>query len=300
MPPAGLDIDLQDVTANKHLLRLAEAFVARNPDDALRWICSQTTRGKILTLIKDDATDKADDATEGPHDELDGARDVTDANRSGRHGVKRKRALREKTTTTSPAGLLTKEQRYKRFATGLLGIRVNAVAQMIAKASAVGIIDVFRDWQAILAVWKQQSYYGKKLFETVAMPFRECDQAQGNTTDKAGLTAFEMEAFAYKYFDAQKTQVDGMADEIRHRWKMDELGRGVRYSDVAKEHLFSLTYKSLVLNTFADMIELLFLACMDESALLLENQAHDDREGQADRERNVIGDTMQATLKDWI
>ncbi|KAF2702559.1 hypothetical protein K504DRAFT_233276 [Pleomassaria siparia CBS 279.74] len=53
-----------------------------------------------------------------------------------------------------------------------------------------------------------------------------------------------------------------MADEIRHRWKIDELykefnclekeikkrnwgtrGRGVRYSDVAKEHLFSSTYK---------------------------------------------------------
>ncbi|KAF2702568.1 hypothetical protein K504DRAFT_453724 [Pleomassaria siparia CBS 279.74] len=136
MPPAGLDIDLQDVIANKHLLalhafysyvldrlRLAEAFIARNPDDALRWICSQTTRGKILTLIKDvyedlaweaaresltkaaaddaqDATDKADDATEGLHNELDSARDVTDANRSGRHRVKRKRALREKTTTT--------------------------------------------------------------------------------------------------------------------------------------------------------------------------------------------------------
>ncbi|KAF2702528.1 hypothetical protein K504DRAFT_245649 [Pleomassaria siparia CBS 279.74] len=206
-----------------------------------------------------------------------------------------------------------------------------------------------------------------------------------------------------------------MADEIRHRWKMDELyeefdrlekeikkrnrgtrGRGVRYSDVAKEHLFSSTYKrylgraatkgtdrelwlafgdyldwgkrwnvlkkrfggvgifgllprSLVPNTFvertlsqarlsqwADMvaecnpdvvqmaarIEPLFLACMDESApppefaflehldgypqttrpvtLFLLNQAHDDREGQADRERNVIGDTMQATLEDWI
>ncbi|KAF2702552.1 hypothetical protein K504DRAFT_508928 [Pleomassaria siparia CBS 279.74] len=198
MPPAGLDIDPQDVTANKHLLRLAEAFVAQNPDDALRWICSQTTRGKILTLIKDvyedlaweaaresltkaaaddaqDATDKADNATEGPHDEPDSARDVTDANRSGRHGVKRKRALREKTTTTralnraltekkidldlvkaeanaldqgnakAPAGLLTKEQRYKRFATRLLGVRVNTVAQMIAKASAVGTIDVFRD-----------------------------------------------------------------------------------------------------------------------------------------------------------
>ncbi|KAF2702527.1 hypothetical protein K504DRAFT_508949 [Pleomassaria siparia CBS 279.74] len=233
MPPAGLDIDPQDVTANKHLsalvgtlhdtlhqsrhafysyvpdgLGLAEAFVARNPDDALRWICSQTTRGKILTLIKDvyedlareaaresptkaaaddaqDATDKADDATEGPHDEPDGARDVTDADGSGRHGVKRKRALREKTTTTrapngalaekkmdldlveaeanapdqgnakAPAGLLTEEQRYKRFATGLSGVGVNAVAQMIAKALVVGIMDVFRDWQAILAVWKR-------------------------------------------------------------------------------------------------------------------------------------------------
>ncbi|KAF2702538.1 hypothetical protein K504DRAFT_496171 [Pleomassaria siparia CBS 279.74] len=211
MPPAGLDIDPQDVTANKHLsalhafysyvpdrLRLAEAFVARNLDDALRWICSQTTRGKILTLIKDvyedlareaaresltkaaaddaqDATDKADDATEGPHNEPDGARDVTDANRSGRYRVKRKRALKEKTTTTrapnralaekkmdldlveaeanapdqgnakAPASLLTKEQRYKRFATRLLGVRVNAVAQMIAKALAVGTIDVFKD-----------------------------------------------------------------------------------------------------------------------------------------------------------
>ncbi|KAF2702569.1 hypothetical protein K504DRAFT_508914 [Pleomassaria siparia CBS 279.74] len=104
------------------------------------------------------------------------------------------------------------------------------------------------------------------------MPFGECDQAQGNTTvlaspnnqdkDKAGLTAFKTEAFAYKYFNAQKTQVDGIADKIRHRWKMDKLyeefnrlekeikkqnqgtrGRGVRYLDVAKEHLFSLTYK---------------------------------------------------------
>ncbi|KAF2702515.1 hypothetical protein K504DRAFT_508959 [Pleomassaria siparia CBS 279.74] len=50
----------------------------------------------------------------------------------------------------------------------------------------------------------------------------------------------------------------------------------------------------------AAQIELLFLACMDESAPPPENQAHDDREGQADRERNVIGDTMQATLKDQI
>ncbi|KAF2702500.1 hypothetical protein K504DRAFT_466294 [Pleomassaria siparia CBS 279.74] len=321
-----------------------QVFFARNPDDALRWICRWASHETVLRVIKE------------LHEELEREADqeraldqaaisvqveaAADGGKPKPRGVKRKRAPKEKTTRAlnkalvdkinlnlaqaAPARLSNEEQRYRRFATGLSSI----------SASAVGTIDVLRDWQAIFAVWKRQNHYGKKLFQTVAVEdaprnmvvlASPSDQEQ----DEVGLTAFKTENFAYKYFDAQKTHVNGIADNMRHRWKMDGLyeeferlakevkrrnqgtgGRGVAYANQAKDHLFTSTYKkylgraatkrtdpelwrALIPNTFvertlsqarlsqwADMvaecnldvmimakrIELLFLACMEESA----------------------------------
>ncbi|KAF2711245.1 hypothetical protein K504DRAFT_453113 [Pleomassaria siparia CBS 279.74] len=254
-----------------------QVFFARNPDDALRWICRRALHETVLRAAISVQVEAAADGGEPEP-----------------RGVKRKRALKEKTTRAlnkalvdkinlnlaqavansqdwenakAPAGLLNEEQRYRRFATGLSGISVSAVTQIIAKALAVGTMDVLRDWQAIFAVWKRQNHHGKKLFQTVAVEdalrnmvvlASPSDQEQ----DEVGLTAFETENFAYKYFDAQKTYVNGIADNMRHRWKIDGLyeefkrlakevkrrnqgtgGRGVAYADQAKDYLFTLTYK---------------------------------------------------------
>ncbi|KAF2702590.1 hypothetical protein K504DRAFT_394232 [Pleomassaria siparia CBS 279.74] len=236
-----------------------QAFFARNLDDALRWICRRASHETILRVIKElyeelereaDQERASDQAAISVQVEA-----AADGGEPKPRGVKRKRALKEKTTRTlnkalidkinlnlaqvvansqdwenakAPAGLSNEEQRYRRFATGLSGISVSAVTQIIAKASAVGTIDVLRDWQAIFAVWKRQNHYGKKLFQTVAVEdalrnmvvlASPSDQEQ----DEVGLTAFETENFAYKYFNAQKTHVNGIADDMRHRWKMDGL-----------------------------------------------------------------------------
>ncbi|KAF2706096.1 hypothetical protein K504DRAFT_459424 [Pleomassaria siparia CBS 279.74] len=274
-----------------------QVFFARNPDDALRWICRQASHKTVLRVIKELHEElKREADQERASDQAAISVQVEAAADGGKpepHGVKRKRALKEKTTRAlnkalvdkinlnlaqavanlqdwenakAPARLLNKEQRYRRFATGLSGISVSAVTQMIAKASAVGTMDVLRDWQAI--------------FATVAV-----EDALRNMVDEVGLTAFKTENFAYKYFDAQKTHVNRIADNMRHR--------GVAYANQAKDHLFTLTYKNLIPNTFvertlsqarlsqwADMvaecnldvimiakrIEPLFLACMEESA----------------------------------
>jgi hypothetical protein len=285
-----------------------EIFLAQNPDRALRWICQQTPRAKLLRLIRHIYKDVARNDND-ENSVQDTALDNIDE--PSVQGTKRKRPPKENTTRVAnqvlvnkmnldlvqtvastqdweyakaPQGLSNEEQKYRNFAKKLPGVGVNAVTQMINKAVAVGTMEVFRDWQAILAVWKRQNHYGKKLFQTVVVPLgdpatqggfilQDSSGVRGGNVvvfssphdqqeDEAGLTALETETFRYKYFDAQKTRVDGMADDMRHRWKMDELyeeydrlekeikkrnrgtgARGIRYADRAKEHLFGSTYK---------------------------------------------------------
>ncbi|KAF2709856.1 hypothetical protein K504DRAFT_466321 [Pleomassaria siparia CBS 279.74] len=227
-----------------------QAFFARNPDDALRWICRWASHETILRVIEElyeelereaDQERASDQAAISVQVEA-----AADGGEPEPRGVKRKRALKEKTTRAlnkalvdkinlnlaqavanlqdwenakAPAGLSNKEQRYRRFATGLS--------------------DVLRDWQAIFAVWKRQNHYGKKLFQTVAV-----EDALRNMVDEVGLTAFKTENFAYKYFDAQKTYVNRIADDMQHRWKMDGLYKEFeRLAKEAKDYLFTLTYK---------------------------------------------------------
>jgi hypothetical protein len=141
-------------------------------------------------------------------------------------------------------------------------------------------MEVFRDWQSILGVWKRQHSSGKKLFQRVAIA-RTARGAPGLVEDQLGtqivlsqrqdrwevddmgLTVLQREAFKYKCADAQKTRVDSIADEMRQRWKMDSLyeeyeklekemrnrdlgtgARGRRYNTIAKEHLFSIAFES--------------------------------------------------------
>ncbi|KAF2702572.1 hypothetical protein K504DRAFT_465695 [Pleomassaria siparia CBS 279.74] len=205
--------------------------------------------------------------------EADQEQAAADGSEPKPRGVKRKRALKEKTTRAlnkalvdkinlnlaqaAPARLLNKEQRYRRFATGLSSISVSTVTQIIAKASA-----------------KRQNHYGKKLFQTVAVEdalrnIVVLASPSNQEQDEVGLTAFKTENFAYKYFNAQKTYVNG----IGKRWNVLKK----RFGSI---RVFRLLPQSLILNTFADIvakcnldviiiakrIELLFLACMEESA----------------------------------
>lgn len=176
---------------------------------------------------------------------------------------------------------------YREFAERLPGIGVQTAARMIAVARAVGTMEVFEDWHSIITVWNRQKMYGKNLNHRAATTFEDAigeDSVRSTgsqqsllirdtqhpitsqnpiweQTDEAGLTLSETESFRQKFLDAQKTQVDGMADYMRHRWKMDILyeefarlefeirrrkegtgARGRRYNTVAKEHLFATTY----------------------------------------------------------
>ncbi|KAF2710653.1 hypothetical protein K504DRAFT_465723 [Pleomassaria siparia CBS 279.74] len=181
--------------------------------------------------------------------------------------VKRKRALKEKTTRAlnkalidkinlnlaqaAPARLSNEEQRYRRFATGLSSISVSAVTQIIAKASA-----------AIFAVWKRQNHHGKKLFQTVAVEDALRNMVvlaspSNQEQDEVGLTAFKTENFAYKYFNAQKTyKIDGLYEEFKRLAK--EVKRQNQGTGVAKCN------PDVII--IAKRIEPLFLACIEESA----------------------------------
>ncbi|KAI8930546.1 hypothetical protein NX059_012158 [Plenodomus lindquistii] len=178
------------------------------------------------------------------------------------------------------------QQRYRDWVKRLPGIGVNAAARFISMGSAVGAMDCMRDWHAIATVWRRQNSYGKKLFQGVAvartgvansqlLPGTQGEQRlvrsqtqlatelnDPGVVDELGLTALETETFKERFFDAQKTAVDGIADHLRHRWKMDKLYeefnrleseirrrrtgtgmRGRKYTTMAKEHLFTTTYQ---------------------------------------------------------
>ena len=184
-------------------------------------------------------------------------------------------------------GAAIEEKSYRDFVERLPNIGVQKAARMITMAMAVGTMEIFKDWHAIVTVWKRQEMYGKKLNQRVAIAHNKSDKEELDVeeatqdpvlipdtqsslnshnpiweqVDEAGLTLSETESFREKFFDAQKTQVDGMADYMRHRWKMDILyeeyarleaeirmrkegtgARGRRYETVAKEHLFVTTY----------------------------------------------------------
>ena len=298
-----------------------EAFVARTPHCALRWICQRVSRPRLIQAIEEIYHHPAFTAINAPlvglaanvvHEALeDRALSSETRQPTSASGVKRKRGVTTRTTrdtnkamveklnialvqtvansqdwehARAPDGATVEEQRYRNFARRLPGVGVNAVTQMITKAVAVGTMEVFRDWQAIVQVWKRQNFYGKKLFQQVALSrvdisstveesahandaLVQCSSAVGirvsrlASPDEAGLTLQQTESFRYKFFDAKKTQVDGIAEDMRHRWKMDALyeeyelleqeirrksqGTGMRgrgYNTVAKEHLFALVY----------------------------------------------------------
>ncbi|OSS53248.1 hypothetical protein B5807_02968 [Epicoccum nigrum] len=192
---------------------------------------------------------------------------------TGSPGVKRTRDRKEKTTKETDKALLkkinlalaqtiaskedweaakapemlsVKEQKYHNFAKSLPGAGVNTVAQMISKATAVGSIEAFRDWQDILKIWRRQHSSGRKLFHRVAvaqtnlaalaydgavpgsqalsqtqMVLSQSQDAQA--LDDHGLTVLQRERFKYRVADAQKSRVDSIADEMRQRWKLDTL-----------------------------------------------------------------------------
>jgi hypothetical protein len=155
-----------------------------------------------------------------------------------------------------PETLSVEEQRYYTYAKSLPGAGVNTVSQMISKASAVGSMEAFRDWQDILKIWKRQHSSGRKLFQRVAvartnLAARAYNQSfsavpsqtnaqivlsqhqQQDVRDNVGLTVLQRESFRYKVADAQKSRVDSIADDMRQRWKLDALYE--EYSTLEKE-----------------------------------------------------------------
>lgn len=187
--------------------------------------------------------------------------------------------------------ITAEELRYRNFVKSIPAIGVAMAARMISQAAAVATMDTWREWYSIRQVWRRQNRYGKKLFQGAAIvrigpagsqlsearrepeevlpPQSSAGQAitlsqetRLREVDCAGLTGSETESFKERFFDAQKTAVDGIANYLRHRWKINQLyeeyerlereirwrkagtgGRGRGYQTVAKEHLFAATYR---------------------------------------------------------
>jgi hypothetical protein len=271
-----------------------EAFIAKSPLDALIWICKNTNRSKLITIVKDiydnpqtymsaqgnnvevSATADREHSTE--QDIPDDIQQTTMV-----PGVKRTRGGKRKTTRETekalvdkmnlalvqtvangedwetaklPESLTVEAQQYYTYAKSLPGAGVNTVSQMISKASAVGSMEAFRDWQDILKIWKRQHSSGRKLFHRVAVARTtlaaraynrglSADMPLGSTQlvlsqredqsaiDQLGLTALQRERFRYKVADAQKSRVDSIADDMRQRWKLDALYE--EYTELERE-----------------------------------------------------------------
>lgn len=297
-----------------------EAFYSRSPHRALTWICRNMNPGKLLKTIQaiydnpveeTHVEDVVDLECELGTAEISGS-DSNQQDPDNTVGRKRKRSPREKTTrevnkalvdkmnialahtaangrdwelAKAPVALSDEQQNYRDFARSFPGAGVEAVAQMIANAEAVGSREAFEDWQAIMGSWRRQRSEAKKQFRRV-IEARTSLAAQAydpedhdnrmtasqlvlsqrhnpNQVDDMGLTVLQREMFRYRLVDAQKSRIDGFAEEMRQRWKLDALyvesekletgirrmakgtaARGVRYSTVAKDHLFRIAFES--------------------------------------------------------
>jgi hypothetical protein len=171
------------------------------------------------------------------------------------------------------------ELRYRTYAVRFQGAGISMVSTMISKAAAVGTIDALRDWKAVMVVWRRQHAKNSTLGENASQ--WRIQQAPGATQDgianfgnpaarrgdrlgcdAVGLRRSETTSFRLMFFDAQKTEAQGIAADMKHRWKLSRLydeyerleklvrqkadhsgGRGRSYATVAKEHLFLTTYE---------------------------------------------------------
>lgn len=284
----------------------AVAFVAKTPEDALRWLCRRLSKPRIIKAVRhlydypdslqvDDNTNPLELGIEEGEETGPGA---AENNRleEGSRGQKRRRAGKEKTSrqvnrdlvkkvnqalvqtvastqdwevAKAPDALSNEDLKYRTFATKLPGAGLNTVTSMINKAVSVGTEEALRDWQAILSIWTRQDHYQKQLSEPVALrtqlrledvhPSQETQDLPDEDFD--GITMGESAQFCRLFFEAKKNHVDGIAGEMRHRWKMDLLyeeydrlwklmkrrgggsdGRGRRYDVLAKERLFATVY----------------------------------------------------------
>ncbi|KAE8821920.1 hypothetical protein PTNB73_07010 [Pyrenophora teres f. teres] len=198
--PMGLARSVQDTLPATQLALFVElpedlvpctAFAARNPSDALRWICSKMPRPKLLKIIQH----MYDYPVEAGHVDEDeaGLNTTTSQTRSQAErnpgtateniaGAKRKR---EKTTrevnramvetlnnalvqtvacsqdwneVRAPMTLSDEDILYRNFAKSLPKTGIQVVAHMINMAKAVGTMEVFRDWATIFSAWKEADH----------------------------------------------------------------------------------------------------------------------------------------------
>lgn len=177
--------------------------------------------------------------------------------------------------------LTDEQERYRRFAVKGFGrAGVQTVAQLIANAEAVGSRDAFLDWQAIISGWRRQQGAARTQFRRIAenrisMANEEADcgfstsqialsqRQDPDHLDNMGLTFRQRETFRYRLVDAQKSVIQGFAEQMRQRWKLDALyeesykleqemrrqqrgtgARGVGYASIARHHLFGVAFEA--------------------------------------------------------
>jgi hypothetical protein len=205
--------------------------------------------------------------------------------------VQRVASTQDLDTVKAPETLTVDQQRYRSFAKQHLGgMGLAVVSDLITYAEAVGSYDTMRDWQSIFSVWRRERQEQKELFHEIARAKAQArtqrariEQSQSDPdralevasqqflpeastqemADQKGLTAAQRQSFKYRYADAQKSRVDGLADDMRIRSKLDKLyeeyralesririsdsgtgQRGITYDLVAKDHLFKVAFQS--------------------------------------------------------
>jgi hypothetical protein len=165
-----------------------EAFIARNPTDALRWICKRVSRPMLVRIIQgmydypDNAMDADNEAEASPTSTSKKRKKEPKETTTKQANAKMAQRLAEtvsmaiantqdwKSAKTPMAGISNEAIKYLNFLTTIPKVGAKLGEQMVINATAVATMEVFRDWAAIFTVWTEQHRTGKRLFEAVHLP----------------------------------------------------------------------------------------------------------------------------------
>lgn len=237
------------------------AFVSRSPMDALRWMCQNISKPKLLKVLNYNydhplGSVQDEDAQEEPH-----SQDANDDHMPDTQlGSKRKREKTTKQvnkdmvdrlnlqlvqtiastqdweTVRNPEAISVEEQRYRQWAQRLPNAGLNMITHMIKMARAVGTMEVFEDWATIFVSWKRQRAKGLRLFDDLGphedegfgfascVPSTQLTQRSARTLDIAPpemWAGLGTNELKKRYFKVRRTHANTMASQMRQRWEMD-------------------------------------------------------------------------------
>lgn len=239
-----------------HTAEPIQAFIAHDPDAALKWICQHVSKDRLLRLVND-IYEEAVSVVPDSFDENAAKRTRTRKEPTTRQVNKRLKekfdiAMLEAVANTQDfveakqehIAYNSTEQRYRAFAKSLRGIGVKEVAEMIHRASTVATVDCLQDWRVVLDTWRELHREGKRLFANIgvqvpglidasmtecatgneSMPATQLTQTRsaGQGTSLA-LTGIEVASFRQLLATVKQSETADILGDIRHRWVMAAL-----------------------------------------------------------------------------